>query len=49
MSDIKKILVATTNPGKFAEISAMLDADVQWVGLADFKDITEIKGILEEL
>lgn len=43
MSDIKKILVATTNPGKFAEISAMLDADVQWVSLADFKDITEIK------
>jgi len=39
----RKILVATTNPGKFAELSAMLDADVQWVSLADFKDITEIK------
>ena len=39
----KKILVATTNPGKFAEISAMLDADVQWVSLKDFPDTHEVK------
>jgi XTP/dITP diphosphohydrolase len=40
---MKKILIATTNPGKFAEISVMLDADIQWVSLKDFPDITEIK------
>jgi len=41
--ELKKILIATTNLGKFAEISAMLGADVQWVSLKDFPDITEIK------
>ena len=40
---MKKILIATTNPGKFAELSAMLDADVSWVNLSDFKGIGEIK------
>ena len=36
MSDTnRKILVASTNPGKIAELRAMLDADVEWVGLAD--------------
>jgi XTP/dITP diphosphohydrolase len=40
---MRKILVATTNPGKLAEISAMLDLDVEWVGLADFPNINEIK------
>jgi XTP/dITP diphosphohydrolase len=39
----KKILVATTNPGKLAEIRQMLGDDVQWVGLSDFKGIGEIK------
>jgi XTP/dITP diphosphohydrolase len=39
----KKILVATTNPGKIAELRAMLDLDVEWVGLADFPNINEIK------
>jgi XTP/dITP diphosphohydrolase len=39
----KKILVATTNPGKIAELRAMLDLDVEWAGLADFPDIPEIK------
>ncbi|HEG44468.1 hypothetical protein LCGC14_2670440 [marine sediment metagenome] len=39
----RKILVATTNPGKMAELSAMLDADVQWVSLADFPDVPEVK------
>ncbi|MHC4555801.1 MAG: XTP/dITP diphosphatase [Planctomycetota bacterium] len=37
-----KILVATTNPGKITEIRAMLDDDMQWLGLADFNDIAEI-------
>lgn len=39
----RKILVATGNPGKIAEIRAMLDADVRWLGLADFDDIVEIE------
>jgi len=39
----KKILVATTNQGKFAELMACLDADVEWLSLADFSDITEIE------
>ena len=38
-----KILVASTNPGKIAELRAMLDADVQWLGLSDFKTIGEIE------
>jgi XTP/dITP diphosphohydrolase len=40
---MRKILVATTNPGKLAEISAMLDLDVEWAGLADFPNVNEIK------
>jgi XTP/dITP diphosphohydrolase len=39
----RKILVATTNPGKIAELKAMLDIDVELVGLADFEDIAEIE------
>jgi XTP/dITP diphosphohydrolase len=39
----KKILVATTNPGKIAEIRAMLDFDVEWLGLSDFPGINEIE------
>jgi XTP/dITP diphosphohydrolase len=39
----QKILVATTNPGKIAELSAMLDLDIEWLGLADFPDIAEVK------
>jgi len=39
----RKILVATTNPGKFAEIKAMLEAEVRWLSLADFEQIAEIK------
>jgi XTP/dITP diphosphohydrolase len=42
-SKAKKILVASTNPGKIAELRAMLDLDVEWVGLADFPDTSEIK------
>jgi XTP/dITP diphosphohydrolase len=40
---VKKILVATTNPGKIAEIRAMLDFDVEWLGLSDFPNINEVK------
>jgi XTP/dITP diphosphohydrolase len=40
---VKKILVATTNPGKIAEIRSMLDFDVEWLGLSDFQDINEIE------
>jgi XTP/dITP diphosphohydrolase len=39
----KKILVASTNPGKIAELRAMLDLDVEWVGLSDFPNVKEIK------
>jgi len=39
----KKILVATTNPGKIAELRAMLDFDVEWLGISDFPDIVEIE------
>jgi len=47
----QKILIATTNPGKIAEIRAMsldlardrLDVNIEWVGLSDFADIGEIK------
>ena len=40
---VQKILVATTNPGKIAELRAMLDFDVELLGLSDFSDIAEIK------
>ncbi len=39
----KKIVVASTNPGKVAELSAMLGGGAEWVGLSDFPDIEEIK------
>jgi len=39
----QKILVATTNPGKIAELKMMLDVDVDLLGLADFENIAEIK------
>ena len=39
----KKILVATTNPGKIAELTAMLNLDVEWVSLSEFSDIAEIQ------
>lgn len=39
----KQILVATTNPGKVAEMKAMLGGGVCWVGLADIEHIDEIK------
>jgi XTP/dITP diphosphohydrolase len=39
----RRILVATTNRGKMAELSAMLDADVDWLTLADFPNIPEVE------
>ena len=39
----RQILIATTNPGKLKEISAMLDADVEWLGLSDFPDLKEVE------
>jgi XTP/dITP diphosphohydrolase len=38
----RKILVASTNPGKLAELRAMLDADVEWASLSDFEGLEEI-------
>ncbi len=39
----RKILIATTNPGKAAELKSMLDLDVSWLTLADFPNIPEVK------
>ena len=39
----RKILVATTNPGKIAELRAMLSADIEWLSLADFDGIGEVE------
>jgi XTP/dITP diphosphohydrolase len=39
----REILVASTNQGKIAELRAMLDLDVRWVGLSDFTGIGEIE------
>jgi len=37
------LVVATTNPGKIAEIRAMLDLDVECTSLSDFPGIQKIK------
>jgi len=39
----RKILIATANPGKIAELRAMLDADILLLSLGDFSSIVEIK------
>jgi XTP/dITP diphosphohydrolase len=39
----RKILVATKNPGKIAEIRAMLNLDVRWMGLTDYPHIEEVE------
>ncbi len=39
----RKILVASTNPGKIAELRAMLDFDVELLSLSDFEEVSEIK------
>ena len=38
----RKIVVATTNPGKLAELKAMLGGDIELPGLADFDGLGEI-------
>ena len=38
----RRILVATTNPGKIAELRAMLGDDVHWLTLEDVEEIDEI-------
>jgi XTP/dITP diphosphohydrolase len=40
---MRKILLATSNPGKLTEIRAMLGENIEWVGLSEFKGIGEIK------
>jgi len=39
----KTILVASTNPGKIAELRAMLDFDVEWVALSELAGISKIE------
>jgi XTP/dITP diphosphohydrolase len=39
----REILVATTNPGKVAELRTMLDLDLHWRGLSDFSGLGEVK------
>jgi XTP/dITP diphosphohydrolase len=40
---MRKILVASTNPGKLRELREMLIGDIEWVGLSDFPDVSEIE------
>jgi len=37
-----KILIATTNPGKMAELSAMLDLGIEWLSLSNFPDLPNV-------
>jgi len=39
----QKILIATTNPGKMKELSQLLNADAEWLSLADFPNINEVE------
>ncbi len=39
----RKILIASGNKGKIAELSAMLDCDAEWVCLSDIDGITEVE------
>jgi XTP/dITP diphosphohydrolase len=38
----RKILVASGNPGKLAELKSMLGGNIKWVGLSDFAPIEEV-------
>jgi XTP/dITP diphosphohydrolase len=40
---MRKILVASTNPGKLKELREMLGGDIEWVSLSDFPNVTEIE------
>jgi XTP/dITP diphosphohydrolase len=42
LDEKRDILVATTNPGKIAELRAMLGVDLQWLSLADFGEVPDI-------
>ena len=39
---MRRILVATTNPGKITEFKAMLGGSVEWVGLGDVDPVDEV-------
>lgn len=39
----RQILIATTNRGKLAELSAMLDLDIQWLSLSDLGGLKEVE------
>jgi XTP/dITP diphosphohydrolase len=39
----RKILVASTNPGKLKELREMLQGDIEWIGLSEFSGIGEIE------
>lgn len=38
-----RVLVATTNPGKVAELKQLLSSDVQWLSLADLPPLPEVE------
>jgi XTP/dITP diphosphohydrolase len=39
----RRILIASGNAGKVAELSAMLDCDAHWVSLSDIEGVTEVE------
>ncbi len=43
MKGHQRILVASGNPGKLAELRAMLGGEIEWVGLAEFPDVVGVK------
>lgn len=43
MKGQRRILVASTNPGKLKELREMLAGDIEWVGLSDFPSVGEIE------
>ncbi len=43
MKGQQRILVASTNPGKLAEIRAMLGVDIEWATLRDFPNVAKIE------
>ena len=43
----RKILVATTNVGKIAELKAMLDLDADWLDLSYYPEVEEIEETIE--
>jgi len=40
---MRKILVASTNPGKLKELREMLEGEIEWVRLSDFPNVPEIE------